>query len=103
MPVNTTDDLLQRNRELQQRLDEAEEILNALRSGAVDAIVVTGEDGEHVYTLKGADEAYRVMVEGMANGALTLNPEGLILFSNERFARLVGHPLERVIGARVTD
>ena len=96
-------DLLQRNRDLQARLDEAEETLRALSSGEVDAIVVSGPDSERVYTLKGADESYRVMVQGMAEGALTLTLDGLILFSNEQFASIVGSPLERVIGSRIQD
>ena len=82
-----------------QRLDEAEETLRALRSGEVDAVVASGPDGDRVYTLKGADEAYRVMVQDMADGALTLTRDGLILFSNEQFATILGIALERVIGS----
>ncbi len=103
MAADAQDDVLQRYRALEERLDQAEEVLTALRSGEVDAIVVSGADGERVYTLKGADEAYRVMVEGMADGALTLTPEGLILFSNQRFAALMGRPLERIMGARLDE
>jgi len=95
--------LIERNRELQERLDEAEETLRALRSGEVDGLVVSGPDGDRVYTLVGADESYRVMVQGMAEGALTLTLDGLILFSNEQFATMVGSPLERVIGSRIQD
>src|SRR5579864_4465917 len=90
-------------RDLQGRLDEAEETLRALKSGEVDAIVASGPDGDRVYTLKGADEAYRIMVEEMGEGAITLAGDGLILFSNEYFAALVRRPLERVIGARLED
>jgi PAS domain S-box-containing protein len=96
-------DLLERIRSLQERLDEAEETLRALRSGEVDAVVAAGPDGDQVYTLKGPDEAYRVMVENMAEGALTLTRDGLILFSNEQFASLRGIPLERVIGSSMRD
>ena len=32
-------------------------------------MVASGPEGDRVYTLKGADEAYRVMVEEMAEGA----------------------------------
>jgi PAS domain S-box-containing protein len=88
---------------LQKRLDAAEETIRALRSGEVDAIVATGPGGDRVYTLKGADEAYRLMVQNMAEGALTVAPLGLILFSNETFASILGVPLERVIGSSVHD
>ena len=62
-----------------------------------------GPEGDRVYTLKGADEAYRVMVQNMAEGALTLTHDGLILFSNEQFASLLGVPLERVIGSPIHE
>jgi PAS domain S-box-containing protein len=43
------------------------------------------------------------MVEGMAEGALTLTTDGLILFSNEQFATILCSPHERVIGSRIQD
>jgi C4-dicarboxylate-specific signal transduction histidine kinase len=94
----TRKDLLERNRDLQARLEEAEETLRALRDGEVDAIVASGPDGDRIYTLKGADDAYRIMVEEMGEGALTLSLDGLILFSNDHFAAMLRRPLERVIG-----
>ncbi len=103
MPPESLEDLLQRNRELQLRLEEAEATLSAIRNGEVDAVVASGPGGDRVYTLKGADEAYRVIVQGMAEAALTLSPDGLILFSNEQFASMLRMPLEHVIGARVQD
>ena len=90
-------------RKLQERLDEAEETLRALRSGEVDAIVASGPDGDRVYTLKGADEAYRLMVQNMAEGALTVAPNGLILFSNEKLASILAIPHERLIGSSFHD
>jgi len=90
-------------RKLQERLDDAEETLRALRSGEVDAVVAAGPDGDRVYTLYGADEAYRLMVQNMAEGALTVAPDGLILFSNERLASILALPHERVIGSSFHD
>src|ERR1017187_2242207 len=101
--ADTRKDLLERIRDLQERLDEAVKTLLALRSGELDAIVASGPDGDRVYTLTGADEAYRVMVQGMAEGALTLMVDGLILFSNEQFATSIRRPLARVIGSRIQD
>ena len=97
------EELLRRNRELQTRLDEANETLRAIRSGEVDAIVAAGPDGDIVYTLKGADEGYRLLVEQMAEGAVTLTADGLILFANHQLALMLGLPLERVIGSRIYD
>ena len=39
------------------------------------------------------------MVQTMVEGAVTLTRDGLILFSNEQFASMLGLPLERVIGS----
>jgi PAS domain S-box-containing protein len=91
------------SRRLQERLDAAEEALRALRSGEVDAIVATGLQGDCVYTLKGADEAYRLMVQNMAEGAVTVAQDGVILFSNEKLASILAIPHERVIGSSFYD
>jgi PAS domain S-box-containing protein len=88
---------------LRESLDAAEEILRALRNGEVDAIVASGPEGDRVYTLKGADEAYRLMVENMAEGALTMAPDGLILFSNRKLASILAIPAECVIGSSFYD
>ena len=103
MPPESHEQLLERIRDLEERLDESEQTLRALRSGEVDAIVMAGPEGDSIYTLKGADEAYRQIVEEMTEGAITLAPDGLILFSNERFAALLGKPLDQVIGSQIDD
>lgn len=86
------------------RLAEAEETLRALREGEVDALVVQGSTdgkGDQVYTLHGAEEPYRNFVEQMREGAVVLTKSGDILYSNARFAALVGEPLELVVGGRI--
>lgn len=82
---------------LNDRLQEAQETLEAIRNGEVDALVVHGDNGDQVYSLAGSDHPYRVYVEQMKEGAVTVSPEGLILFANRRFADMVGMPLEKVI------
>jgi len=84
--------------ELRLRLAEAEEALRAIRSGEVDAVVVTGKRGPQVFTLQGAEHNYRVLIESMNEGALTLTADKTILYANQRFARMVKSPLEKVIG-----
>ena len=56
--------------DLRGRLEASEEMLGAIRTGAVDAITVETPEGMRVFTLKGADQPYRVMVETMGEGAL---------------------------------
>jgi PAS domain S-box-containing protein len=87
--------------ELRMRLEEAEETLRAIRKGEVDALVVSGPQGDQVYTLKGAEQPYRVYVETMNEGAVTLGPDGTILYCNNRFGELVKEPIERIIGSKI--
>src|ERR1700760_503095 len=84
--------------ELISRLREAEETLAAIRAGEVDAVAVAGPAGQQVYTLENADRPYRVLVEQMQEGAVTLSENGTILYCNKRFAALVGSPHDSVIG-----
>jgi PAS domain S-box-containing protein len=84
--------------ELRQRLDESESTLTAIRNGEVDALVIGGRE---VYTLEGADHPYRVLVEAMQQGAVTLSPAGVIVYCNTGFSSMVKRPVEKVIGASI--
>ncbi|WP_295456629.1 bifunctional diguanylate cyclase/phosphodiesterase [uncultured Thiodictyon sp.] len=93
------DPLAAENEALRARLAEAEETLRAIRNGEVDALVVSGSDGDHVFTLQGADYPYRVLVEEMSEGAIILTAEGVIFYANRRLAEMLKTPLEQVIGS----
>lgn len=86
---------------LQMRLREAEDTLEAIRMGAVDALVVKGTQKQQVFTLKSADYTYRMLIESMNQGALAVDYDGVILYSNKQFSAMLGLPLEQIIGARV--
>jgi signal transduction histidine kinase len=85
--------------ELRNRLRAAEDTLRALQAGEVDAVVVTGAGDEQVITLQGADLPYRILLDQMYAGAVTLTPDGVIVYSNQLFADIVRTPLARVIGS----
>jgi PAS domain S-box-containing protein len=89
--------------ELRQQLEEAKDTIDAIRSGQIDALVVNGDSGRALYTLKSADHSYRVFIEKMAEGAISLNEAGIILYSNSKFASMIGHPLAAVIGHAFGD
>ena len=89
--------------ELESRVRELEETLDAIRSGEVDAIVVSREGTSQVYALEGPDHPYRALVENIQEGALTLTARGMILYGNTAFARMRQAPLERVIGSLLLD
>ena len=81
-------------------LFEAEAILEAIRTGGVDAFVV---DGKQVRLLESANTLYRTMVERMRQGAVTISAAGEIVYANERFVALAGVPQGRIVGARLAD
>jgi len=81
--VNEIDDL-------QRRLDEAEDTLRAIREGEVDALVIDGPKGEVIYTLTSADYPYRLMIDEMNEGAVSVSPDSYILYGNRNFASILG-------------
>jgi PAS domain S-box-containing protein len=87
--------------ELRSRLKEPEEIIRALRRGEVDAVVVTDTQGEKIYSLRSADVLYRHMVEEMQEGAVAIDPSGIIVYANGYFARLMKAERERLTGTSV--
>lgn len=88
---------------LRLRLEEAEETIRAIRNGAVDAFVVEVPSGARVYTLETADRPYRLLVEEMQQGAITLSDTGSIAYCNRRFADLVGRSPEKLMGIKFSD
>ena len=96
-------DLKKEDGELREKIRELEETLDAIRSGEVDAIVVSKGDVRQVYTLEGADHPYRALVENIREGALTLSRTGMILYTNTRFAEMVQLPPDKVLGTSILD
>ncbi|MGN6394977.1 MAG: PAS domain-containing sensor histidine kinase [Mucilaginibacter sp.] len=96
----TYEQLVSQNEELKLQLEEANDTIDAIRTGQVDALIVNDGDGHQLYTLKTADQTYRVFIEKMNEGAVTINQQGLILYANTSFAGLVGLPLEKTIGIK---
>ena len=101
--IQTYEDLLKELEEVSAQLHEANETIHAIRTGQVDALVVQAETGPRLYTLKSADHTYRVFIEKMKEGAVTINSESVILYSNSQFASMVDLPLEKVVGLPITE
>jgi signal transduction histidine kinase len=103
MESKTYEELLQEVNNLKLQLEEANDTIDAIRTGQIDALVVHGQKGHELYTLKTADQTYRLFIEKMSEGAVTLDPRGVILYSNSQFASMVKMPLSKVIGLRFHD
>jgi formate hydrogenlyase transcriptional activator len=97
----TRQQLLDDLQELTQRMTESGETLRAILSGEVDGLVIHTEEGDRVFTLSGADHPYRIMIETMNEGAVTLADDGTILFCNRRFADIVRGSLEKIMGSSI--
>jgi diguanylate cyclase (GGDEF)-like protein len=92
LPTTLTDALL--------RMVEAEDMLRAIAAGEVDAFVVSdGRSRRRVFTLSTADRPYRIFVENMRDGAITLSATGLILYANRRVAELLSRPRATIVGS----
>jgi two-component system, sensor histidine kinase PdtaS len=89
--------------ELREKNAELQDTLNAILSGEVDALIVSKGDVEKIYTLEGADYIYRIIIEEMNEGVVTINYEGIILYCNRQFATLVSTPIENIIGSPIFD
>jgi len=88
---------------LENRLAEAEQLIDAIKSGEVDAFAIRSENKTEVYTLQSGDYAYRVLVENFNEGAINVNKEGLIVYCNKYFHELLGSSYEKVIGTSLLN
>jgi PAS domain-containing protein len=97
----TFEDLKARYEQVRGRLEAAEEALRAIQGGEVDALVISTEEGEQIFTLEGADYTYRVMVENISEGVANLTGDGTLLYGNQRLADMLGVPLESLPGSNL--
>src|SRR5215216_8142648 len=88
---------------LKSRLAETEETLRAIQQYMVDAFVVNRDNGIQVVTLNESEIPYRMMVESMNEGAVTLIPDGTVFYCNGRFGEMVQMDCEKLIGTSFHD
>ena len=98
-PPSATDGAMdpEQVKKLQRELEEAQETLRAIRQGEIDGLVVEGQHGPQLFTLKTAEQPYRMLIEQMQEGALMLTPSGDVLYCNRRFAELVAATPETIV------
>ena len=99
----TAADLARENEELRHQLREAEELITAVRTGAVDALAIQGAGGPRIFTLESADHSYRSLVEQMSEGAALLAADGFVLYCNAALAQSLGCALSDMMGHAFTD
>ena len=94
----TREELSAKIRTLEERLWEAEQTIEAIQSGEVDALVIHKPEGEQLYTLTGADHGYRVLVESVSEGALILSSDSSIYYCNRTLGEMLQLPIQKIIG-----
>ena len=86
---------------LRARLAEAEATLEAIRTGGIDAVVVSGPGGERTLALEGATHPYNVLLDAMGDGAALLRSDGTVLFGNRRLGEIARIPTRNEIMAAI--
>ena len=97
----TREEFLKKIRTLEERLCEAEQTIQAIRGGEVDAFIVHEPMGEQIYTLKGADHGYRVLIESITEGALILSADDSIYYCNRTLGEMLGLPIQKIISRKL--
>jgi PAS domain S-box-containing protein/putative nucleotidyltransferase with HDIG domain len=89
------------NSYLRARLEEAEEMLRAIRSGEADALIVSGVNGEQIFTLKQAEEQIRhqaVMLESVKDAIVASDAQDRLTVWSAAAESLYGWKAEEVLG-----
>ena len=92
------DGLISEIAELKNQLFEANSIIDAIRDGSVDALIINDKGRPNLYSLETADYTYRVLIEKFGEGALSISETGIILYCNEYFSKLINVPANKIIG-----
>src|SRR5436189_5423713 len=90
-------------REMQSKLDEAEQFIDAIKSGEVDAFAFTHNETSEIFTLQSGDYAYRILIEEIEEGGLNVTEEGMVVYSNNYFLNLIDLPYDKVLGKFIFD
>jgi two-component system CheB/CheR fusion protein len=99
--IKENENLILEKDELQKKLNEANEIIEGIKKGNIDALLIGGNENEKVFVSETADQTYRKFIENMSEGVVTIHTDGIILYSNTSFAKLVDAPLEKLIGTNL--
>ena len=103
MKAGSSDNLSSRIQELENRLAESEQLIDAIKKGEVDAFAINSNSQSEIYTLQSGDYAYRILIEEFGEGAVNLTEDGLIVYTNTYFFELLELSYEKVVGASLFD
>jgi PAS domain S-box-containing protein len=94
----TREELLSEIEELKSRLEESDQLIEAIKAGEVDAFAIKSNDVQEIYTLESGDYAYRVLIEKFGEGAVNITEDGLIVYTNSYFTELINLHYDKIVG-----
>jgi len=77
--------------------------LGPVKTGEVDALVISNDNCERLFSSQGLDFSCRVMIENMIEAAVVLDVNGIIVFTNRAFSILAGCQMSSLVGTPFTD
>lgn len=83
---------------LKSELFDANNIIDAIKEGSVDALVLHHDGEPQIYSIESADYTYRILIEKFSEGALSITDDGLILYCNDAFGKLADIDCEQITG-----
>jgi PAS domain S-box-containing protein len=89
--------------ELRERAIEHEELVRALQSGEVDAVVVLEKDGTTISRLQSDEPLYRTLIEALPQGVATVLSDGTIVYLNRHLAALIGAETDTLLGQNLLN
>lgn len=95
--------LLSEIEDLKIQLFDANSLIDAIKHGEVDALVLHSDGSPQIYSMESADYTYRILIEKFGEGALSIAHNGLILYCNEYFGKLANLSCEKITGSYLID
>ena len=100
--IKNVSDLKREISRLRNKLKLTEESLQAAHDDKIDAYIKDISDKDNIVPPSG-DTLYRLLVERMTEGAVVVNNKLDIVFCNSRFSQFVNRPLQKIIGANLSE
>src|SRR6188768_4326347 len=97
----TTENLVHKIKDLESKLEEYEQYIEAIKGGEVDGFALNKDKQPEIITFQGSDFAYRRLVENFGEGAVTLSEDALTVYTNNYFLDLIKLPFEAVVGKSI--
>lgn len=91
------------NRRLKSQIEKMENFLNSYNTEFIEPREDPGLLTKDYFNIMSRDYMYRILIENMNEGALIVNEQMVIVYSNKHFAGIINTPLQKTIGGKLFD